>query len=447
MGDNIVRKALVVLAGVLALLLLLAMWGGGKDKKDEGAEEGGKPGGGPSEQSQAKGGPDTRLEVPAAYDTAEGWEISGVSEQFAVAQAAGRIAYAERVGKDRFRIRAVDARTGRRSWQGEPWRPLADRPAGFPRLVALAKDGRQYFATWSYGKFAADPLSEADRIVSLDLYDAADGTRQRVELPWPEAPAVSGSGPGLLIGKGTTRAAVIDPVTGRTAKYGPADLAYPKGCANCRRLTEIRALTSKGLLISGAGEFWVPGAWHARKVAPKGTDPGSGTPTSVTGDRVLAKWSKKKGGKGAAGFDTWAVHDAVDGKVLASVECHKPAIEPGRYPDAVLSPGGRYLVAGNLAFDLEEKAGHCFEEDGVAKSLTLATVTDQGVAYGATGARGAADALSGGGTPVEVPLDTAEPKALSPSLRLPAYDLGETGIFRWEDGKDVQHLTGYARRP
>ncbi len=40
------------------------------------------------------------------------------------------------------------------------------------------------------------------------------------------------------------------------------------------------------------------------------------------------------------------------------MECHKPAIKPGRYPQAVLSPSGDYLIAGNLAFDLEAKQGH-----------------------------------------------------------------------------------------
>ncbi|MFP3990947.1 hypothetical protein U9R90_26455 [Streptomyces sp. E11-3] len=436
--------ALVAGVVVLALLLGLAAFAGGKDDDSANDTSGAKP---KKQAASASQGPVTRLEVPAAYDARRGWEISGVSPEYALAPGASRIGYIERVDQRRFRLKAVDARTGEPRWKSAPWQPLGDDPERLPKLFALSKDRRQYFATWSYGKVkSGDPLSETSKVLSLDVYDAADGSLQRVELPWDSAPSVTGAGPGILIGKGTTHAAVVDPRTGETVRFERADLKDPRGCKNCRKLTEIRGLTSKGPLVRGAGEFWVPGAWHGRKVAPKGTAPGSGTPTSVTTDHVLAKWSKKRGSKGAADLDVWAVHDAVNGKALITVECHKPALKPGRYPELTPSPTGRYLVAGNLAFDLWEKTGHCFEENDGAKPLTLATVTDEGVAYGATGARSAADALAGGGTPVEVRLDTAEPRALAPNVRLPGHDQGGMGIFRWTDSKDGVHLIGYERR-
>ncbi|MER7176312.1 hypothetical protein [Streptomyces mesophilus] len=438
MGDKIVRTGIVVGVVVLALLLLLATCGGKKkDKGDDGP---------PKKPVRTSQGPTTQLAVPAAYDTRQGWELPGVSEEYALAPNAKLLAYLQRADGGRFRLRTVDARTGKTAWTGEAWRPLSDEAGAVPRLAVVTKDGREYFATWSYGTFGDDPLSEADRVISFDLYAASAGTRQRIELPWPKSPSVSASGPGLVVGVGTDAAAVVDPATARTVTYKASDLKYPKGCKNCRRLTEVVGVTGKGPLVNGDGEFWVRGAWHGRKVAPKGAV--SGIAVSVSADHVLARWDKKPGKKKAAQGEQeiWAVHDGTTGKVLASVECHKPALRPGRYPPATPSPDGRYLIAGHLAFDLQEGTGHCFASEGGSKPLTLATVTDSGLAYGATGARSAEDAWDGGGTPVSVRIAVPDPEAFSGASRLPVHDLGEVGIFRWTDSRDVHHLLGYAKK-
>ncbi|SDK03023.1 hypothetical protein SAMN05421806_104106 [Streptomyces indicus] len=434
------RTGLVVGVVVLALLLLLATCGGKKDGSGDDSGDGSPP-----KKPAATGrGPATRLDVPAAYDSGKGWELSGVSEEYALAPHARVLTYLQRADGGRFRLRAVDVRTGKQAWAGEAWRPLSAAPGTVPRLAAVAKDGREYFATWSYGKLGGDPLSEADRVLVVDLYEAVGGARQRVELPWEAAPSVSASGPGLVVGVGSGTAAVLDPETARTATYKAGDLKYPKGCAGCRRLTEVVGVTSKGPLVNGEGEFWVRGAWHGRKAAPKGGV--SGTAVSVSGDRVLARWDHKPAKNKPVDREIWAVHDGASGKVLASAECPRPALRPGRYPAAVTSPDGRYLVAGQLAFDLEGKSGHCFAAGSGAKPVTLATVGDSGVAYGASGARSPEDALRGGGTPVSVRIAVPEPQALPGSARLPVHDLGEVGIFRWTDGRDVHHLVGYAAK-
>ncbi|MBC9712454.1 hypothetical protein H9Y04_07695 [Streptomyces sp. TRM66268-LWL] len=435
MGDKIVRTGLVIGVVVLALLLLLAMCGG----KQEDGSKGGEPPKKPAGQSRL-----TQLDVPAAYDSRRGWEVSGVSEEYALAPGAKLLAYLQRADGGRFRLRAMDARTGRTAWTSEAWRPLADEPGAVPRLAVVAKDGREYFATWSYGKLGDDPLSGADRVLSFDLYDAVAGTRQRVELPWPTTPSVSASGPGLVVGVGTDSAAVVDPVTGRTTTYKAGDLKYPAGCKGCRRLTEVMGVTGKGPLVSGDGEFWVRGAWHGRKVAPKGGV--NGVAVSVSGGQVLARWDRKPDKKQPGEREIWAVHDGATGKVTASAECAKPALRPGRYPAAAASPDGRYLIAGHLAFDLQEGTGHCFASEGGTKPLTLATVTDAGLVYGATGARSADDAWDGGGTPVSVRIAVPEPEAFSGSSRLPVHDLGGVGIFRWTDSRDVRHLLGYVKK-
>ncbi|MGW2561788.1 hypothetical protein ACWCXB_21555 [Streptomyces sp. NPDC001514] len=428
--------ALVAGVGVLALLLLLATCGGGGGKDAEG-------GGKPKKPAAKSTGPATKLTVPPAYDTGKGWELPDTSPDYAIARETGLIAYLVRE-KDDFRLRTVNAATGRPGWSDEPRSALAG-PQNFPRLFTVTKDERQFFVTWSFGKAGLDPLTPSGTFVSLDIYNAVDGVRQRVEVPWPTAPTVSGTGPGILIGDGGARSAVVDPVTGGVTMIEPKALGHPKGCATCGQLTEVRGLTAKGLLVSGAREFWVRGGWFSRNVAPAGTDRTYGVPTSLTSGQVLVRWQKAPKTKRAATHDLWAVHDSATGKALVTAECHKPAIEPGEYPRAVVSPDGRYLIAGNLAFDLQERSGRCFEEEDGTRPLTLTTVTDEGMAYGATNTRGAAEALAGGGTPYEVDLATGLPEPLSLNARLPSTEVSGVGLFRWTDTKDRLHLIGYVR--
>ncbi|WP_406395842.1 hypothetical protein [Streptomyces sp. NBC_00887] len=434
MRQKIVRLALVGGVLFLALLLLLATCGGdgGSSRKDDK----------PKKPVRRSAGPATRLTVPPAYTTARGWEIVGVGPDYALAHTTGRLAYLVEVSDNRYRLRTVDTETGRNGWSGEAWRP--PDPLHFPKLLSVAKEDRQFFVTWSYGK-VGDGLTPADTFVSLDVYDAADGERRRVEVPWNGAPTVTATGPDILISDGRANSATVDPVTGRVSEVGAASVTYPKGCAACKQLTEVRGQTAKGLLFSGVREFWVRGGWFSRTVAPRGADVLSGVPTSVASDRILAKWQLAKGSKRAATHELWTVHDATSGKAMVSVECHKPAIAPGRYPQAVVSPSDRYLVAGNLAFDLEAAKGVCFEEEDGAAQLTLASVTDTGTAYGATNARDASDALEGGGAPVTMSFATWGTEPLPLNVRLPERETSGTGVFRWTDRKDRLHLLGYPR--
>ncbi|MGW7154027.1 hypothetical protein [Streptomyces sp. NPDC054887] len=435
MGQRVVRVALVTGVIVLALLLLLATCGGGGDGGRDGSDGKPKPpaSSAPARKSTAAG-PATRLAVPPAYTTARGWEVTGASQEYAIAASAGRVGLLERASATRFRLRAVDAASGRTRWSGDAWQPLSD-PAHFPRLLAVAKDGREFFVTWSYGKVGEDALSSADSIVALDVYDVRSGAQQRVELPWPGVPSVSADGPGVLVSDGAADSAVVDPVTGQVTRTGPKDLRPPKGCGECRVQTQVRAVTDKGLLVSGRREFWVRGGWHSRSHAPGGTEATSGVPVSVTDGRIVARWHKKRG-KGAADHDVWAVHDTATGKVLARTECRKPAIEPGTHPRAALSPEGRYLVAGRLGFDLETGTGHCFEEADGTRPLSLTVVTDTGVAYGTAAT----------GTPVEADLTTRRPAALAANVRVPAVEVAGTALFPWTDRKDRPRLTACARR-
>ncbi|MFE9455577.1 hypothetical protein [Streptomyces californicus] len=437
MSQKIVRLTLVGGVVFLALLLLLATCGGdpGRDDGKGAARKTAGP-------AMPSAGRVTRLTVPPQYATDRGWEIIGASPDVAVSHTTGLLAYLERSEGDRYRLRTVEAATGELGWRGKPWQQ--PDPSHYPKLATVTKGARQYFLTWSYGK-VGDGLSPSSTFIALDLYDVTNGNRQRVEVPWSGAPDVHTDGPDIVISDAKANSTLVDPVTGEVSELTADKLKYPKGCTACKQLTEVHGQTPEGLLVGGAREFWVRGGWFSRNVAPKGTDKGSGVVTSTAPGRVLATWSPAKKTKRAATHELWAVHDAATGEVLASVECHRPAIKPGRYPRAVLSPSGAYLVAGNLAFDLEAEQGRCFEDEDGAAHLSLATVTDDGIAYGAENARDASEALSGGGIPVMMDFAAWSTERLPRDVRLPDTETTGVGVFRWTDRQDRDRLIGYPR--
>ena len=417
--------------GILLLLLLLSMCDAGEAAEDAKAK---KP--------LKVPGPATKLTVPDNYATDRGWEAADASPEYALAQSSGLVGYLERVGQFQYRLRAVEAKTGKTVWAGEPWRPLT-APGSFPRLLSVTKGDSQYFVAWSYGSTTAEGLNSTGSFVSLDIYDTADGGRQRVEVPWTDAPIITGTGPGILIADGKAKSAVVDPDTGEVTSVAPAQLGYPAGCANCRTLTEVIGVTDKGLLVSGAREFWVRGGWYSKTLAPRTADATSGLPTAVTSKHVLARWHYAPKTPKAATHEIWAVHALDTGKIVVQAECRRPTIAPSEYPQAAVSPDGRYLVAGALAFDLQEKKGYCMEETDGTNRLTLVSVSNEGIVYGAVGARSARDALAGAGAPLTVDMYTGEPELLESNMRLPQAETLGIGIFRWTDAKDRRHLIAY----
>ncbi|WP_405460147.1 hypothetical protein OG786_22580 [Streptomyces sp. NBC_00101] len=449
MRQRIVRLTLVGGVVFLALLLLLATCGGGSPDGDgEGEGKSGSETSGAAsapaaaEPDPGASGKRTVLDVPPQYSTASGWEIVGASPDIAFSWPTGTLAYLERSADRRYRLRTLDTATGKPGWQGEARQSLD--PDHYPRLLTVSREDRQFFVTWSYGS-AGDGLAPSETFLSLDVYAAAGGDRRHVELPWSGAPSVSASGPDIVVSDDAANTALVDPVTGGTSKIAASGLKYPKGCASCRTLTEVVGQTGQGLLVSGAREFWVPGGWYSRNVAPKGADPASGVPTSVVAGLVLAKWQLAKSSDRAASHELWTVHDAANGKALVSVECHRPAIRPGRFPQAVVPPSGDYLIAGNLAFDLVRGKGYCLEDEDGSAHVTLASVTEDGLAYGARNVRDGEEALAGNGVPVVMDFVDGAAEPLARDVRLPVAETTGVGVFRTTDREERAHLIGYPR--
>ncbi|QNP63039.1 hypothetical protein [Streptomyces genisteinicus] len=440
MRQRVVRLALVGGVAVLVLLLLLSTCGGEPAGTEDGDDRAGRTAPASAAPSASATGAPARVDAPAAYDTSRGWQAQGVVGDIAVAAGLGAVAYLEAAGGDRYRLRTLDAATGEPRWTGPALRP-ARAPAGRPRLLEVTRDGVEYFAVWSFGKAAGSTGGDdGGPAVLVDLYAASDGARQQVEVAWPAPPSVSGAGPGVLITDGGTRSAVVDPLTGAVSAVAPKDLRPPRGCAGCRRLTEVRAVTAGGLLVSGSPGFWVRDGWASAAVAPRGADTASGVPVSVTDGYVLARWRPARKDRQAATHDIWSVHDSASGKALAAVRCHRPEIEPGTFPRAVRSPAGGHLVAGSLAFDLGLGKGHCYEREDGTPAVTLSTVTDEGVAYGSSGT------VPGTGLPLAVDLALTEPEPLPATVRVPEAEISDTGLFLWTDPRDRRHLLGHPRR-
>ncbi|MEV7086792.1 hypothetical protein AB0O07_12970 [Streptomyces sp. NPDC093085] len=341
----------------------------------------------------------------------------------------------------------AQAKDGDKGKDGENAQGAQDAKGDGKQDAPEEQEAQEYFVTWSYGRVDQGPGQPSDSFISLDIFRASDGRARRIELPWPDPPKITASGPSILISDGKATTAVIDPAKGDIVSVPPGALGYPKECKECRTLTQVRGTTPKGLLVSGAKEFWVRGGWYSRKVAPKDADPATGVPASQAGGYILATWQKKKEAKDARTHELWVLHDAATGKAVLQARCRKPAIRSAEDPQLVISRDGEYLVAGRLAFDLREKRAYCFEEEDGTRPLMLTTVTDDGTAYGARSARSASDALAGGGSaPVVVDLTTATPETMALNVRIPGAEIAGIGLFRWTDGKDRSHLTGYPHR-
>ncbi|MEV6808518.1 hypothetical protein [Streptomyces sp. NPDC051132] len=389
--------------------------------------------------------PSLKLDVPAAYDTARGWQLSGKQlGTYAVLPKAGAIATMTGAGSA-YRVTVRDAVTGRVRWTGKPFADLSE--GATPGLFVVPAGDAEYLVTWSRGKKGGDALAKAKQVYAVDVY-AADGSGDAVApARHAEVPAtdygtgnVTEAGERLLIPVTDKRKVALDVVTGRTTTYD-TDSLKALGCSSCSYGNDIAALTDRDpvVLNEGAGAFGIPGSWDDDRIAPAGADPATGAVWPAAGGHLVARWEQKNEGD----QNVWAVLDGRTGRVQASVLCAKPFVASAEAPGSALSPNGRYLVSEHLAFDLGAKKGYCFEETDDSKPLSFRSVTDDGIAYGTSLTKDGS--LTGSTAPVQLALATGTPKALPEGQQAPVADCGGVGVFTHDVG-NVSYLVVYRRK-
>ncbi|MFE0177923.1 hypothetical protein ACFWZ2_36995 [Streptomyces sp. NPDC059002] len=461
---------------VVATMVVGCSGSGGSDGKDKG--------GAPEADSAAK--PLAKLAVPAAYDGAKGWDetLNWVPDSVgtlpvAVVPRSGSVAmmYA---ASDGYMVKTRDARGGQVRWSSAPWNPPTpvEGAAGDPDegeaaeildVVGVEQGGRGYVVAYAHGMRGKDDLHEGTEVVRLAVYPAdASGSAvkplREVDVPVSADPGevqVSAHGGRLLVGWGEEgmypeSSHAVDVVTGKVTAYKEPGQLLPQcedaaGCSDSR----VMAVGADGPLVAmGGGGFGVPGRWFSDGVRPAGVAAQTGVLDSPNGEvygvadgSFLAQW-ERGGTYGADVAPMWSVHDLRTGNPQASMSCgYKGTADSGMFESdatrdypVITSPSGRYLAAGPVAFDLKRKKGICLQSDGDRKTIVLASIQDDGTAYGAV----KEDSAAGDAEPVVAQADlataTGEPKVLGVGTDFPFYTgVNGSGLFLTrDDDKNVR---------
>lgn len=409
------------------------------------------------------------MTVPSVYDSGKGWQqtVNWVPQKvktlpFTEAPKAGVVAYMT-AAENGYTVQARDAASGAVRWTSAPWNPpiaMGEDGTGqssdsveIPDLVRVTQGGVEYVVAWAHGMEGKDELHKGKEVVQVDVYAAtAKGGRvepvRSVSVPVQDAGnqlQVRDGGDGLLITWGggitaTTYGASVDMSTGHVTQYGDADKLLSQ-CADMLCYGgDIVAATGKGPVVDVGGTFALAGGWLSGDVVVDGVE--ARTRNNSWAYPVLLA----PGGNLIAGLPDpsdsdphghiWSVLDAETGRVRVSLSCSVDRLTPGGDSSApynvVTSPDGRYVVVGPLAFDLQRGTGRCFAGDGDTKGLLLASVSDDGTAYGFTDE----DDVDTPAAAVSVSLTTGTTTALPTGTQIPIYVLPTVGVFvtREDDG-------------
>ncbi|MCJ0871197.1 hypothetical protein [Streptomyces sp. AP-93] len=376
------------------------------------------------EQLEAAG-PTVKLSVPPQYDGSKGWDetLGWVPESVGSLPVAsvprtGSVAllYGSPEGYT-VKTRAADGRAG---WSSAPWKvPIpvnadeggtsSDEVAEIPDLTDVEVDGRGYVVAYAHGMSGKDALHEGTEVVRLAVFPADSsgvGVKPLREVDVPVSGSaqqvrVSADGGRLLVAYGERgpypRSGVaVDVTTGSVTPYEDPNKLLPQCTqATLCQTSRVMAVSPDGPLVSmGLGYgFGVPGRWFSDSVRPDGVpskapvlERWNGRAYGVTNGRLLASWAN--GGKDGEPDrpPTWSVHDVRTGALPARMECaykETPGIlDQSPAHATIASPSGRYLAAGPVTFDVERKKGICLEGDGNRKTISLASIRDDGTAYG-----------------------------------------------------------------
>ncbi|MCX5074903.1 hypothetical protein OHA84_16285 [Streptomyces sp. NBC_00513] len=367
-----------------------------------------------------------------------------------------------------YTVEARAADTGKPRWFSAPWHPPtpvegaqgdteSGRAGEIPDVLAIEQDGREYVLAYAHGMRGKDSLHEGAEVVRLAVYAAdASGTSvkplREIDVPVSAEPGevwVGSTGGRILVAWGSDEAfpdsaAAVDVATGKVDAYEKPNGMLPQcattvACASSR----VMAATADGPLVGmGTGGFGIPGRWFSDAVRPGGVEAKTGIIGSwnghaygVAGGHVLAGWSTG-GTFGAPNAPLWSVHDARTGRIKASMTCAHPVTDSNRARDypVITSPDGRFLAAGPVVFDLKRGKGICLEGDGDRKTIALASIRDDGTAYGAAQDKSATDDTEPVAAQLNLTTDTGEPKVLDAGMTVPYLTgVNGSGLFLGHD--------------
>ncbi|MFF2807690.1 hypothetical protein ACFVT2_10955 [Streptomyces sp. NPDC058000] len=428
------------------------------------------------------------MTMPSAYDATKGWDetLSWVPESVrtipvSVVPHSGSVVVMQGAS-DGYMVQVRAADSGQVRWSSKPWNPPAPmagaegssedgKAAEIPDVTGVEQDGHSYVVAYAHGMRGKDDLHEGTEVVRLAVYPAdASGSSvkplREIDVPVSAAPGevrVHERGGRLLVGWGEGGAfphssAAVDVATGSITAYKDANQLLPQceravACSGSR----VMAATPDGPLVAmGGGGFGIPGRWFSDAVRPAGVaaqagvlDSWNGSVGGVADRQFLAVWHTN------AAFDeksdpVWSVHDLGTGKLRASMVCGEELPDSltstHSYP-LISSPGGRYLAAGPLAFDLERKKGICLKGDGNRKTILVSSIRDDGTAYGVV----EEEPTTSDSKPVVAQLDlstvTGKTKVLGTGVDVPYHtSVNGSGLFITRDGDKIVRVSLRAGR-
>ncbi|MEU9124443.1 hypothetical protein AB0C96_32065 [Streptomyces sp. NPDC048506] len=463
------RTGTTVTSVLLAGALLCTLSG---CTSDGGATDGDDAHGGGT--GSAGGAPlSSKITAPAAFDAAKGWEIQaawlpqGQPLPYAVSHKAGTVAYLDKTGQG-YVLNVREASSGKVLSTSKPWRgpklteEQADEQSGklaVPQIALVPGQDREYFAVWARGEARKDKLHEYKEVVSVAFYPA-DASGQGI------APAGTGNaeapdgkfdrpiilpGPGGMVVTSYGGDSILVSPDGKATDTSDAKVTINGKAVDPDYLMSFQG--PKGLVTNGEegtggdGGFGADGGWQSTKVAPPGVEAirkyenvgfgmeetPNGRIVGAAGNYVIANWLKAKD-------DISAVHDLSTGAVRATAACRTRDTEyairipsPKAETKPALSPNGRFLVKGGNVFDLKTGKGTCTDSGKGAKKINLASVGDDGTAYGSAGE----DAPR---TPVSVSATTGAATPLPGKTITPDAMAKGAGVFVTYAGTDTMRL-------
>ncbi|MEE1737056.1 hypothetical protein PUR49_11170 [Streptomyces sp. BE147] len=429
----------------------------------------GEPSAKPGLQEPSKRAELAKLVLPSHYDAGHGWDavlpwlpprVRSIPVTTAKSGGVGLL----QTASGGYSVRLHDAATGRIRWSSKAWTPPAEvqgaegdgsNAAEIPDLTTASAGGREYIVAWAHGMRGKDQLHNGGEVVVLMVYPAdsqgeAVAPEREISVPVSARPGevrVASADGALLVSWGGdglygTSAAGVDVSSGKVTSFGDADVLLPQCAATtgCSGSTVVSA-TAKGPVVAiGSGGFGVPGGWLSSSVQPVGVPAKSGflgalngRAYGASGSNLLASWRTGTSGDGTA---VWTVHDVESGRIKAQMACATKGLSgsSGNAYAVVSSPNGSYVAAGPVAFDLKAKKGVCLQGDGNRKTIDVASISDDGVAYGAVEA--ADDSTRSAPVIAEVALKTGRSSVLKSGTEVPVAHAGSSGLIVRRDAAD-----------